>query len=593
MNNVRDDYKLDNVDILWRNITVKDGDHFLLSDCCGRALSSKITAIFGSIGSGKTTLVKTLTGRLDKGLMTSGSVLLDNKIKKSNSWIHTIAFVDNSFDFQAFQTVYETVYFSVKFLEIDCNEQTIKKKTEDLINTVGLYDLKLENITSMSDGERRLLSVAVALAEDPSVLILDDPFASLDICHIKNLLKLFRKLTENKKTIIFTFKYSNHNLINYIDYLVLLIRGTTIFEGTYSDCQKHFERCGFINTEKMPFFEFIYSVVVSDYHNEDEKIVSMQNARKIKDKWVDTRDNTYRPCTPLEIEELPRGSLVKTKLLLKRLFITTYRNKELFYGLCIQKLFLFVAAALVYPRIGFKQADIPTRIGIVSFFILNATERSGTVIMSTFADYRKVTIREIYSGFYTPSEAYYSKFLYNSALGFIFSVIYIIPVYWLANVNNNFGRFTLFIINQFTLTNFIVAYSIVIGIYTRNHLSAHIQGSLLLMFFIVFSGIFVNIKTIRLYVRWITWTSPMYYAYESNLQVSMSNLKFTCDDDTCLSTGQEVIKDLGVNRIHFFPALVIQWAIILLFILVGRHSYVRKYKPKIIQEKNSLLNNFN
>ncbi|KAF9764402.1 ABC transporter G family member 7 [Nosema granulosis] len=588
------DFKQDNVDLLWNDVTVKTRDKnniekLLLSDCFGRALSSKITAIFGTIGSGKTTLLRALSGRLDKSEIFYGEILINDRIKGSESWIHTIAFVDNKFDFMKFQTVFETVYFAVKILKGDEEEETIKNKTIAILNTVGLSHIQLEDIMSMSDGEKKLLSIGVSLAEAPTVLILDDPFVSLDVCHITPLLRLFRKLTLEGKTIVFTFKNPNDKLISFIDYIVLIIRGTTIFEGTYKQCQKHFYNCGFENTSDMSFIEFVYSVVDSEECSEYENI---ETTRIIKEKWLATRNEAYKESFPIEIENIKTEQIYKMILVLKRLFVTTYRNEEMFYGLLVQKLFLFVAAALVYPRIGFTQADIPTRIGIVSFFILNATERSGTVVMSTFEEYKKVTIREIFCGLYSPTEAYWAKFFYNSILGFVFSVLYIIPVYWLADVNRSFWRFTLFILNQFTLTNFIVAYSIVIGIYTKSHLSAHIRGSLLLMFFIVFSGIFVNINTIGDHARWITWLSPMYYAYESNLQVSMSNLTFTCDKESCLSTGQHVIDELGANRIHYFPALVIQWGFILIFILIGWFSFIKKYKPKIIKKNNGMFNKF-
>jgi hypothetical protein len=121
----------------------------------------------------------------------------------------------------------------------------------------------------------------------------------------------------------------------------------------------------------------------------------------------------------------------------------------------------------------------------------------------------------------------------------------------------------------------------VIGIYAKDHLMAHLQGSILFLFFIVFSGIFVNTGTIKHYIQWLKWVSPMYYAYESNLQVSLSNQRFESDKESNFETGKEVLDELNIGKIHYFPALVIQWAFILLFVLIGWYSFLKKYKPKL------------
>ena len=93
-----------------------------------------------------------------------------------------------------------------------------KRKTEQILDTVGLLDQKNAYARTLSGGMRRRLLIAKALVHDPEVLILDEPTAGVDVELRKNLWNYVLKLNKNGKTICLTTHYLEEaeSLCNYI-----------------------------------------------------------------------------------------------------------------------------------------------------------------------------------------------------------------------------------------------------------------------------------------------------------------------------------------------------------------------------------------
>ena len=66
------------VDLIWKKLTVKTNDTFILDECSGKAYNSSITVVVGGTGSGKSVLFEILAGRLNNDLIISGDVRIDD-----------------------------------------------------------------------------------------------------------------------------------------------------------------------------------------------------------------------------------------------------------------------------------------------------------------------------------------------------------------------------------------------------------------------------------------------------------------------------------------------------------------------------------
>jgi NitT/TauT family transport system ATP-binding protein len=157
----------------------------------------EFVTVFGPNGSGKTTLLNIIAG-LDNP--NSGEVSVDNKKPKEAD----VGFVFQNYNESLFpwRTVLDNVVFP---LEIS---KTFREKAvmiaEHLLDKVGLLHSKDKFIYELSGGQRQLVSICRAMAYDPDILIMDEPFSALDYSTTRKMeLELLDIWQEKKITTLF------------------------------------------------------------------------------------------------------------------------------------------------------------------------------------------------------------------------------------------------------------------------------------------------------------------------------------------------------------------------------------------------------
>ena len=166
--------------------------------------SGEFMAIVGPSGSGKSTMMN-IIGCLD--IPTGGEYNLDGQ--KVNT-LHPnqladirnqrIGFVFQAFNLLPYATAYENV--EVPLLFAKANAKKRKERVVELLERVGLGNKLANKPTEMSGGEMQRVAVARALANDPEVILADEPTGNLDTKSGSEIFGLFRELHRAGKTII-------------------------------------------------------------------------------------------------------------------------------------------------------------------------------------------------------------------------------------------------------------------------------------------------------------------------------------------------------------------------------------------------------
>ena len=165
---------------------------------------NEIVFIVGKSGSGKSTLLN-MIGSLD--YPSRGKILLDgtniSTLKESDlAQIRggKIGFVFQSFNLINSMTALENVMLPMTFQEIPAEEKLLR--AEKLLDRVDMTH-RLKNLpTELSGGERQRVAVARSLANDPEVIIADEPTGNLDTKTGKMIMNLFNKINKEGKTVI-------------------------------------------------------------------------------------------------------------------------------------------------------------------------------------------------------------------------------------------------------------------------------------------------------------------------------------------------------------------------------------------------------
>ncbi len=161
-------------------------------------------AIVGPSGSGKSTMMN-LVGALD--LATEGDIFLDNvniehlhESELAQLRGKKIGFVFQTFNLVPTLTALENVMLPMIFQNVELEER--KERSTNLLSDLGLGE-RLKHLPSeLSGGERQRVALARALANDPEVILADEPTGNLDSKRSEEVAKMFVKLSKQGKTII-------------------------------------------------------------------------------------------------------------------------------------------------------------------------------------------------------------------------------------------------------------------------------------------------------------------------------------------------------------------------------------------------------
>lgn len=145
--------------------------------------------VIGKSGCGKSTLLR-LIAKLDKP--TSGKITWDNPPK--------IGFVFQNFALFPFLTVFQNIEFGLKMQGVEEKER--KKTVESILVKVGLEESKDKHPIELSGGMKQRVGIARSLAINPNVLLLDEPFSSLDEFTAESLRNLLLRIWEEEKITI-------------------------------------------------------------------------------------------------------------------------------------------------------------------------------------------------------------------------------------------------------------------------------------------------------------------------------------------------------------------------------------------------------
>lgn len=163
---------------------VRDDFQLIIDECVMNP--GEIWAIVGPSGSGKTTLLRSIAGLLeyDQGEIT----WLGKRIKKPSEQLiaghEDIKLVHQDFDQMPFIKVYENLQKYI--LEFD--DDTRKQKLERWMHILSIKELESRKTKTLSGGQMQRLAIAQALISEPEVVLMDEPFSSLDV-ELKERLK--------------------------------------------------------------------------------------------------------------------------------------------------------------------------------------------------------------------------------------------------------------------------------------------------------------------------------------------------------------------------------------------------------------------
>ncbi len=184
-----------------KNVTKKYGSKTALKDVTFNVEDGEIFAFIGHNGAGKTTLIKAITGIHD---FDEGDILINGKSIKKDPVLckKEMAFVPDNPELYENMKAIDFIDFICDMYEVDqeTREKNIKKYAKMFEIEKNLND----PINSFSHGMKQKIALISALAHDPKILIMDEPFVGLDPKAVFDMKEVMNEMVKKGKTVFFS-----------------------------------------------------------------------------------------------------------------------------------------------------------------------------------------------------------------------------------------------------------------------------------------------------------------------------------------------------------------------------------------------------
>ena len=222
-----------------KNIHKQFGQFTALDNVSLQFPAGELTALLGPSGCGKTTLLRIIAGLEHPD---SGQVLLDAQDASSRHVRERqVGFVFQHYALFKHMTVFENVAFGlrVKARKDRLSEQQIRDKVRQLLELVQLDWLSDRYPPQLSGGQRQRIALARALAVEPRVLLLDEPFGALDAKVRKELRRWLRRLHDDLHVTSIFVTHDQEEALEVADQVVLMNKGRVEQLGTPDSVYNH------------------------------------------------------------------------------------------------------------------------------------------------------------------------------------------------------------------------------------------------------------------------------------------------------------------------------------------------------------------
>ena len=214
-----------------KNINKNFGDYKASDNVNFGVEKGKLIGLLGPSGSGKTTILRMIAGLETPD---SGDIIIDGvRVNDLAASKRGIGFVFQNYALFRYMTVYDNIAFGLRVQEAD--KKKIDERVRELIKLIGLEGLEKRYPSQLSGGQRQRVAFARALAPNPQLLLLDEPFAGIDPIAIGEIKDNIRKISEEKGLGVLITDHNPKATLSITDRAYVIFDGKIKIQGKSKD----------------------------------------------------------------------------------------------------------------------------------------------------------------------------------------------------------------------------------------------------------------------------------------------------------------------------------------------------------------------
>jgi ABC-type multidrug transport system ATPase subunit len=536
----------------------------ILRDVTAECPGGELLAIMGASGAGKTSLLNVLAMRVTGEVR--GTVRINGKRFTARQFRRISSYVEQDDRLFPWLTVRETLSY-VSRLRLPSSTKRAEKDrlVEDIISELGLVkcaDTIVGNaiVRGISGGERKRLAIGCELVVDPSILFLDEPTSGLDASAALHVVETLRVLARAGRTVICTIHQPRSGIYSLFDKLLLLAgEGETAYFGRAADAVPYFAALG----HQCPSFtnpaDFFLDITAINSHSKELIVESKARIAALTDAFAESRAPTAAPppsdtASQLEVTLMPgSGFFTQLDVLTRRTARNLYRDKGRTVARFMTAIIVGALFGFIFFQRGYTLEDIQNRTGILFLICTNQAFGGLFAVLTTFVEEREIFLKERSLGYYGVLPYFLAKSIAEfptSLSPLLFGVV----LYWTVGLNPDLDRFGIFLAFVF-LTSFVSeSLGLFIAALVKSAAIANAISPLVLVFFLILSGLYLNNETIPAWISWLRYVSFIQWGYHGMMLNEFRGVEFTgtqmLPNGTSVmvvQTGEQVLDQLAMS----------------------------------------------
>ncbi|ODV93872.1 hypothetical protein PACTADRAFT_4770 [Pachysolen tannophilus NRRL Y-2460] len=546
-----------------------------------------LNAIMGPSGSGKSSLLNLISGRVTSGLITkyssAGKIFFNNYCVQPGVIRSICSYVSQDDDnLLPSLTVKETLQFAAGLrLSKKMSKREMDAIVKEIILKMGLRDCQntpigSEFIKGISGGEKRRVSIAIQLLNNPKVLLLDEPTSGLDSFTASSILSVLKKLSDEGKTVIMTIHQPRSDLFKQFGSILLLAKGGNVaYNGSPQAMITYFEKLGYPCPKLTNVADHVLDIISVNTQNAALEETSKKRVVSLLESWK--KDVNYSNFNDFDYTELDKneqiskifGTIIREPapffigyiLLCKRQWLGVVRNPTVFFNRITQVAGMGVILCLFFAPLHHSYIGITNRLGLIQqaftpLYFIGMINNVGV-----YPQERNF----FYEEFHDNVVGLDSFFLSYLTIEVPFEIISGIPFACLNVLAVGLPRTPGLFFAAIYICSAVVNCGESLGI-IFNTVFDHVGFAVnVISIFLSISTFMAGLMSLDMcgFLRGINWVSPLHYGVMAATNMSFRKEdKFTCSDGgptnsdgSCyMSNGEEVLKAYGLT--YNYPMLL-------------------------------------
>lgn len=519
-----------------------EADKTLLAGISGYARPGTMTALMGSSGAGKTTLMDVLAGRKTGGTI-GGKITVNGRPKDDEEFRHIVGYVEQQDLHEPYQTVREALRFSAQLrlrepLEPAALELYVAN-TLEILELSHVADVTIGDLSSgLPVGERKRVTIGVELVANPAVLFLDEPTSGLDSRSADIVMRVVARIAAAGRTVVATIHQPAASIFFRFDQLLLLRRGgATVYFGSIQDraaplityleskdaepLPKNVNPANWMLEVIAPKGKGAESVDFAKVYAESD--LQATNATTITEALAETNGAVSHGASPI----YATGFVQQLKYVFKRSSISYWRN----VGYNASRILVLMGLGIVFGVLYFNLStsslggisSLLAALMIVMLFgaAVNLLTSVNPLMTSRASYYREQASRT------------YAPVTFGLSVGVLevpYTILATIPFscifYWMAGLKNDAETFIHFSLTNAFLSLAFNSFGHVLAAVAPNEQIAGIMAGGIMSLLNLFSGFFVPQPDIPSAWIWLYWANPVSHALRAVVMP-----QFFCEGD--------------------------------------------------------------